>query len=160
MAQVSLAEVPQALAPAFEAGDPEHRAKPQERRNVDYMSEMFCAVRDGRFEELAAFMTPDATLEIAASPGIPYVRHARGAEQVAAAVARNFRSVVEQRSEPLALIAQGDTVMVMARETGRWAEDGRPYEILFSQQYTFTDGKLSTFRSVAADTGEGQPRAV
>ncbi|HEU0016201.1 MAG TPA: nuclear transport factor 2 family protein [Longimicrobium sp.] len=150
MRQVTLAEVPEVLAPAFAEGDPDHASKPQERRNVDCVSEMFCAIREGRFGDLAAFMTPDVTLEISAPDSIPYEPFARGPEQVAAAVARNFAQATEQRPEPLALVAQGDTVMAMARETGRWA-DGRPYHIIFSQQYTFRDGRLSLFRAVAAE---------
>jgi hypothetical protein len=62
--------------------------------------------------------------------------------------------VREQRTEPLSLVSQGDTVMVMARESGRFADDGEPYEVMLAQQFTFGgDGRLVGFRSVVGDLG-------
>jgi ketosteroid isomerase-like protein len=151
MKQVTLPHVPDVLGPAFAQGDPQSEAKVQEQANVERIGQMFHLIARGRFDELRHHLAYDVSLEIAAPPHVPWARHALGPEDVADAIASNFRSVHDQRSEPLALVSQGDTVMVMARETGRWAESGQPYEVMLAQQYTFRDGRLAVFRSVACD---------
>jgi ketosteroid isomerase-like protein len=153
MRQVSLAQVPEVLGPAFEQGDVQSEGKVQERANVELLGRMFHAIAHGRFDELRHLLAYDVVFEIAAPADVPWARRALGPEEVADAIAANFRSLRGQRSEPLALVSQGDTVMVMARETGRWAETGAPYEVMLAQQYTFRDGRLAVFRSVVADTG-------
>jgi ketosteroid isomerase-like protein len=149
MMEVSLDTVPGALGTAFAAGDAATAAKVEEQANIDRLQRMFGVIAAGRFEELPAFLAPDVRLEIVVPHGIPWVCSTAGAEEVAAAVAANFRAVCEQRPEPLALVAQGDTVMVMGRESGRLTDSGEPYRMLLAQQYTFRDGRLAEFRSVA-----------
>ena len=151
MKQVTLPHVSEVLGPAFEQGDPEAASKVQERANVELMGRMFHAIAHGRFDEFRHHLAYDVSYEMAVPAHIPWVRHALGPEDVTAAVAANFRTLREQRSEPLALVSQGDTVMVMARETGRFAESGEPYEVMLAQQYTFREGRLAVFRSVVSD---------
>jgi uncharacterized protein len=150
MKEMSLAEVPQALGPAFEAGDPLAAGRTRERRHVAIMAEIIAAIAAGSYVDLRGYMTPDVTLEIAAPATIPWVRHAAGADEVIAAVTHNFRTVRDQRPTPLALTAQGDTVMVMARESGTWVASGEPYEALLAQQWTFRDEKLACIRGVVS----------
>lgn len=152
MGEMTLAEVPEALGPVFEKGDPLAAGRTQERRYVAIMGQIVGAIAEGNYDELRNHLSPDVTLEIAAPPTIPWVRQATGVDEVVAAVAHNFRTVREQRPTPLALAAQGDTVIVMARERGIWAASGEPYEVLLSQQWTFRGQQLACFRSVAAFT--------
>ena len=156
MRQVTLPHVPEVLGPAFEAGDPQSGDKAQERENVERMGQMFHAIARGRFDELRHLMAYDVAYEIAAPPHVPWVRRALGPEEVADAIAANFRSVRDQRSTPLALVSQGDTVMVMGHETGCFVASGDAYEVMLSQQYTFRDGRLAVFRSVVSDV-DGPP---
>lgn len=151
MKQVSLAEVPGELATAFAAGDPASKARVQEGTNVEILGRMVAAIAGGRFDELRAFLAPEVTFELAGPARLPWVRRAAGADDVIAAIAANFGTVRDQRPEPLALVAQGDDVMVMARETGRWADTGEEYEVLLAQHYSFRGGRLVGFRAVAAD---------
>lgn len=151
MKQVTLPHVPEVLGPAFEEGDPEAASKVQERANVELIGKMFHAIAHGRFDEFRRHLAYDVSYEMAAPEHVPWARHALGPEDVTAAVAANFRSLSDQRSEPLALVSQGDTVMVMARETGRFAATGETYEVMLAQQYTFREGRLAVFRSVVAD---------
>ena len=146
----SLADVPEALVPAFEAGDPLAVGRTRERANVAIMGQIVAAIAAGSYEELRGLLAPDVTLEIAAPATIPWVRHARGIDEVVAAVRHNFGTLRDQRPTPLALAAQGDTVMVMARETGTWTASGEPYEGLVSQQWTFRGDRLACIRSVVA----------
>lgn len=154
MTQLSLAEVSQALEPAFAAGDPEAQAKRQERDNVERIGRMVQCIARGEWDEVREQMAPDVTYEMAVPPRVPWRREARGAGEVTDAIAHNFGTVREQRTQPLSLVSQGDTVMVMARETGCFVDDGEPYEVLLAQQYTFDgDGRLAAFRSVVGEVG-------
>jgi ketosteroid isomerase-like protein len=154
MTQVSLAEIPQALGPVFAAGDEAAEARVQERGNVEQIGRMVYAISQGRYDELREQLAPDVTYEMAAPKRIPWRRGASGADDVAAAIAENFASVCEQRTQPLSLVSQGDTVMVMAREAGRLVDSGARYSILLAQQFTFGgDGRLVGFRAVANDVG-------
>ncbi|HEX2080869.1 MAG TPA: nuclear transport factor 2 family protein [Longimicrobium sp.] len=145
----TLREAAEALGSEFQAGDAESDARPQERRNVERLQRMIRTIAEGRFDELRDQLDPDVEFEIVAPDEVPWVRHARGADEVAAVIEANFGSVDRQQPEPLALVAQGDTVMVMSRETGHWRESGRPYRVLNAQQFTFRDGRLAGYRSVA-----------
>lgn len=151
MTQGSLQDMPPVLDGAFRTGDAASEAKVQERENVELLGRMVYAISQGRFDELRGYLAEDVTYEAAAPPYVPWVRRASGADEVAAAIEHNFGHVCEQRPEPLSLVSQGDTLMVMARETGRWVESGEPYETVLAQQYTFRDGKLAAFRSITAD---------
>ncbi len=148
MGQVPLNEVPRALETAFAGGDPAHPWRVQESAQVELLGRMVQAIAGARFDELRAYLADDVTYEVAVPDALPWIRRAAGVEDVIGAIASNFGTVTEQRTEPLALVSQGDTVMVMARETGRMAETGEPYQALLAQQFTFREGKLAVFRSV------------
>jgi ketosteroid isomerase-like protein len=154
MKQVPLAQIPEMLETAFAAADPANAGKVQERSNVERVAEMIHLIAAGRFDELRELLAPDVTFELAAPARAPWVRRARGVDEVVAAIAKNFGSVRDQLPEPLGLVAQGDTVMVMGRETGRWVDDDEPYEVLLAHQFTFRDGKLAAFHSVSAENRE------
>ena len=151
MRQVTLAEAPEELRTAFAEGDPASAGKEREGTNVELLGRLIAAIAAGRFDELRGILAPDVTFEIAAPPRFPWVRRAAGVDETIAAIAANFGTVRDQRPEPLGLVAQGDDVMVMARETGRWAETGEAYEVLLAQHYSFRDGRLVGFRSVGAE---------
>jgi ketosteroid isomerase-like protein len=154
MTQVSLGEIPQVLGPAFAAGDGAAEAKERERANVERLGQMVHCISQGRFDALREQLAPDVTYEMVAPRRIPWRRAARGADEVAAAIAENFATLCEQRTQPLSLVSQGDTVMVMAREAGRFVDDGAEYEVLIAQQFTFDDeGRLAQFRSVVGEVG-------
>lgn len=148
MGQVPLTEFPRALDAAFAEGDPAHPGRVQEAANVELLGRMVQAIAAGRFDELRAYFADDITYEIALPAAMSWVRQARGVDDVIGALVSNFGAVCDQATEPLALVSQGDTVMMMARETGRMTDTGARYQALFAQQFTFRDGKLAVFRSV------------
>lgn len=146
--QVPLDQVPAAMEAAFADGDPAHTERVQESANVELLGRMIQAVAAGDFHALREHFADEVTYEIAVPAALPFIRHARGAEDVIGAIAFNFGVLKDQRTEPLSLVSQGDTIMMMARETGRMADTGVAYQALLAQQYTFRGGKLAVFRSV------------
>ena len=153
MRQVSLAEVPEMIATDLADAGAKRPATDEERANADVLQRMLHAIATGCFDELRALLAPDVTFELAAPARFPWVRRAAGPDAVTEAVAHNFSTVRDQMPQPLAMIVRDDTVMIMARETGRLAESGEAYEVLLAQQFTFRDGRLALFRSVSADHG-------
>ena len=151
MTEVPLALVAQGFGAAFMAGDPTSAAKEPERQNVDQLARLVHAISAGRFDEFRALLADDVEYELLGPPGSGWPYRVNGADAVAAAVEANFATVADQMPEMLAMTAQGDTVMLMARERGRWRETGAPYQHLLAQQYTFRDGLLSVFRSVVGE---------
>jgi hypothetical protein len=71
---------------------------------------------------------------------------------VVAAIAHNFAAVTGQLPQPLAMLARHDSVMVMARESGRLVGTGEAYEVLLAHLFVFRNGLLTVFRSVSTDT--------
>lgn len=150
MTQGTLDQMPEALGTAFADGDPAHAWRVQESGNVELLGRMMQTIAAGRFDELAGHLADDVTFEMAVPDALGWVCHAYGRDEVARAIETNFGRVREQQPEPLSLVCQGDTLMVMARETGRMAETGEPYRVMLTQQYTFREGKLAAFRAVVA----------
>jgi len=148
MARVDLGQVPEVLVHAFQAEDPRHQEKAREQENLRLLGEMVILINTDRFDELGRYLAPDVTYELVAPASFPWARSAAGPEQVIQALAENFASVTGQRVEPVSLVAQGDQIMLMVRESGRWARRDDGYEVLTAQQYAFRDGLLASFRSV------------
>lgn len=148
MAGVPLDKVSHALGESFAEGDPAHVWRVQETANMELLGQMVQVIAARRFQDLRQHFADDISYEIAVPASLPFVRQASGADDVVAAIAYNFSVLSEQRTEPLAVVCQGDTVMVMARENGRMADTGVPYQALLAQQFTFRGGKLAVFRSV------------
>ena len=60
----------------------------------------------------------------------------------------NFAQVEEQRPETQSVVAQGDTVVVVGREQGRFRPTGRSYDLHWMHQYTFKNGKIVRIREL------------
>ena len=88
-------------------------------------------------------------MEIFGPQELPFAGSWKGREEVLKAIAHNFSLVEEQRPEVETVVAQGDTIVVFARERGRFEATGREYEIRWAQCFTFRDGLVCRFREMA-----------
>jgi len=142
---------------AFRAGDPSVDAKETEHANVRLLQEQYRAIARGDFDAAVALYADDVELEILGPPRNLFVGHWKGRQEVAAALRRNFALVSEQRPEIRALAAQGDTVVLLFRERGRYT-GGLEYDVHCVQWITFRDGKVrkvcELIDSAAAFTAE------
>jgi ketosteroid isomerase-like protein len=130
----------------FEAGDPNAESKPLERANVATIHQLFDAVVAGRFDALLDVLADDVRVELFAPPEFPFVRQAKGKEATRAMITHNFDTVADQRPEILSLTAQGDTLMLVARESGRIRSTNQPYDVHFVYNFQLQDGKLAHIR--------------
>ncbi len=128
---------------AFREGDANVEEKREESGNISLVEQIYRAIAGGDFDSLGDIMAEDVTLEIIGPPSGPFSGKYQGRAQVIETSRRNFSQVEAQRPEILSVIAQGNTVVVVGRESGKFRPTGREYGLHWMHQYTFRDGKLT-----------------
>ncbi len=131
------------LRPAFEAGDSLAVHKEAERGNVVKVEAMYDAIARVDSEALKNLLAEDVVLEMAGPPDSPTAGRWEGRDQALAGAARNYGRLDNQRPELLTLVAQGDTVVIVARERGCVRATGREYDMPWMHVITFRDGLVS-----------------
>jgi ketosteroid isomerase-like protein len=140
----------QSVVDAFHRGDPDVQRKDAERANVMRLAdEMYAAYLRADLDAILAGMTDDVEWQVVGPPAIPFAGSVQGREAVRQLLSKGFETLEEQRPEVLDVIAQGDTVMVLARETGRFKPTGKTYDLHWVQVFTFRGDKLAKFREYA-----------
>ena len=65
-------------------------------------------------------------------------------------VRKNFAMLEDQNPVLLSIVAQGERVVCVVREQGRYAEDDRRYDMHAMQEFVFRDGKLERLLEICA----------
>jgi len=146
--QISVENFIDSLMDAFREGDPDALSKTTEAENVRHLQEQYRAIARGDFGPVVAGLDEDIDMEMIGPSEIPLVGHWRGRERVAEAIQRNFSLLADQQAEILAVVAQGDMVVLFAREQGVFRATGKRYDIHWAQWFTFRDGKIIRFRGL------------
>jgi ketosteroid isomerase-like protein len=134
---------------AFLEGDPDVTTKSMEADNVRCLQRQYQAIVAGDFAAALDLFTDDVELEIVGPPEMPFAGMWRGREAVGAALRRNFSLVADQQPEIHSVTAQGDTVVVVARERGTYVPTGRGYDLHWVQLFQFRDGRMARVREFA-----------
>ncbi len=129
------------LQDAFREGDRNAAGKTLEAENVRVIEEVFHAIARKDFDALGGLLADGVTFEIVGSGG-PMAARAEGRERVVEAARGNFAQIEDQRPEVLSVVAQGDTVVVVGKERGRFRATGREYEVHWMHQYRLEGGKV------------------
>lgn len=137
-----------AIHPAFLADDPAAEQKHREKENVQTLFAMYRALIKGDVEAFAAQFADSTEMEILGPLALPIVGKWKGKKEVLGAIAKNFSYITLQVPELLSLTAQGDVVVLVARERGMVKATGKAYETHFIQKFTFVDGKLAGFHQI------------
>lgn len=122
--------------------------KQAEARNVEVVRKQYLAIANGDYAAFGELLTHDVDFEIVGPAEVPIVGGYRGRERVTQKVRENFDLLDTQNPEVQAVVAQGETVVVHGRESGRVKKTGRTYDIHWVQIFTFRDGKVARFREV------------
>jgi len=133
---------------AFHLIDPEAASRPVESGNVRRLLEMYEAVGRSDFVGVVERMTDDVVMTITGTPGHPFNGRWVGRAAVLEAMGRNFAMVDEQEVQIVSVVAQGETVIVIARERGRYRPSGEPYEGEWAQVFGFRGGRLEALREI------------
>ena len=120
------------------------------RQHLNSISDQLDAIARSDFATVFRHAHDDVTLEMFAPPELPFVRHARGLNDLHAAIKHNFEAVDDQRPQIREVFAEGDTVILFGTERGNVRATAAPYHVEFVQRFTFRDGRLATLRIVAA----------
>ena len=139
------------LENAFHEGDPHATHKTAEKGNVKFLQEQYRALVRGDVAAFAAALADDVELDVIGGPDLPFAGRWKGRDEVLKAIARNFSLLEDQQPEVESVVAQGDTVVVFARERGRFKATGREYDIRWAQWFVFRDGQLFRMRELAEE---------
>jgi uncharacterized protein len=134
------------LPHAFADGDADAAGRKREAENVRRVQEQYRALARGDFAAFREFLADNIDMEIVGPSSVPFVGRWRGRDAVVAALRQNFSWVEDQRPEIQSVVAQGERVVVIARERGRYRPTGRAYDLHWVQIFTFRDGRLARFR--------------
>jgi uncharacterized protein len=137
------------LLSAFD-GDETVADKAVESENVRRLQEFYRALARGDLAAAVSVMAPDVELEIRAPSELGFVCSGRGAAQILAAMKENFAKVEDQQPELVAVVAQGNEVVVIARETGRHRASGKAYDLRWAHHYQFRDGQIARLLELVA----------
>jgi len=129
------------LHAGFLKGDDDAASKQAEAQHVRLLQQMYQVIGQGEWQKFAELLHDDIEFQIDCPPSLPMRGRWRGKTQVAEAVQRNFGMLEQQVPEIEAVVAQGDTVVVVGREQGNM-RGGGSYSLRWMQMHTFRDGKL------------------
>ena len=137
---------------AFRHADPLVAHHALEETRVRAVQRMLTALGRGDLDAFLAETHADVALDIHAPSEFPWTLTARGREELRALVEHNFNTVVEQAPEVLNVVAQGDLLVLVARERGRLRGSGAGYDVHFMYEFTFRDDRISHIRELVAPT--------
>jgi uncharacterized protein len=133
---------------AFHEGDDNVANKLEEAANVRRVEEVFRLIARKDFKALDGILADEVTLEIVGSPDTPMAGLTQGRQQVIETLENNFDQVEEQQPEIQSVVAQGNTVVVIGRDRGRFRPTGRTYDLHWMHQYTFEGDKIIRMREL------------
>ncbi|HEX8141442.1 MAG TPA: nuclear transport factor 2 family protein [Pyrinomonadaceae bacterium] len=133
---------------AFHEGDENVTHKLEETENVRCVEEVLRIIARKDFDALNDILADDVTFEIIGTSATPLAGITKGRQQVIETARNNFAQVEEQRPEIQSVVAQGNTVVVIGREQGRFRPTGRSYDLHWMYQYTFKDRKVISIREL------------
>ena len=138
-------------------GDPGATGKAAENHRVALLQNVFRAIAGGDLGAFREAMTPDAEMEILGHPCLPMCGRWVGRDEVLAAAAANFALLENQMPEIDSVVAQGDMVVIFARETGRFKPTGKDYSLRYVQLFVFDGDRISRMREYLDLTGALEP---
>jgi ketosteroid isomerase-like protein len=127
----------------FEFGDPDIATKTLEQSNLASLMQVYQTIVSADLAGYFNSLTEDVTLEIVGPKELGFTGHWEGRDAVLQATLQNFGKLEEIAPEVTSVVAQGDTVIVIAKESGRIRETEQSYVVHWVQQFTFREGKLA-----------------
>jgi ketosteroid isomerase-like protein len=152
MVRKGLSDCAETYERAFAEGDPAAGRKSLEMSNVAAVKALVEAVACDDYHFFSSIVSDSVSLRILAPPDVPFIRNAEGAPAFLDTVRRNFAMVEDQKPVILSMVAQGETVVCIVREQGRYTEDGRGYDLHAMQEFVFRNGKLDRIFEICAQS--------
>jgi ketosteroid isomerase-like protein len=126
----------------FREEDPDVLIKHREEDHVRLIEKLFRHIAQGNLTGVNELLADDVEFELAGACDSPFIKNARGREAVLQALQHNFGQLDNQQPELLAIVAQGNMVMILGREQGKIRSTGRTYDLHWTHWFTLRDGKV------------------
>lgn len=133
---------------AFRDGDPEVDRKKSEARRVGFVQEIYRNLALGNPESAFDHLDAEVDLEITGPDTFPFRGRWHGRADVGEALRKNFGMIEDQQPQVHAVVAQGDTVVVIARERGKLPSQRHFYDFQWVQLFTFRDDRVVWIREI------------
>jgi len=130
----------------FAQRDANAAAKSVEAAHVACLQTIFTALAHGDFDAAFSHLTPDTTYVIYAGGRIPFQMAGQGRAVVQEGMRTNFGAVAFERIDIDTLVAQGDVVVIVARQRGRWRESGVAFDERVMLEYVFAGDLVASYR--------------
>lgn len=98
------------------------------------------------FATAFALLADEVSYALCGGGATPFQLDGDGRAAVEAGILANFGAVDFEAVEIETLVAQGDKIVAIERERGHWRASGLPFDQRMLLEYTFTQGKLRTYR--------------
>lgn len=149
MSSDGIARFSSTLGGAFRSDDPLLTSRMLERENMAALERVYQCLAAGDYDAIGGTLADDVELEIIGPAVVPFIGKWTGISNVLQAIRNNFSYVKNQRPEIVNLTAQGNSIVVVAREQGEAVQTGKSYDIHWVQIFTFRHGKLCRIHEVA-----------
>jgi len=140
----------ESLHEGFRQGDSRVHEKEQEEANVRLLQDVALAIGRDDLAAVGELFSDDIQLEIRSPRELPFIRSASGKEGVLTAIRHNFGEVRDQRPTIEAVVAQGNTVVVLSREEGIIRASGERYDVHVMHRYVCRGGKVTLVQELIA----------
>lgn len=146
MVNTGLASFVRQMEDAFRRHDRAAAAKADEHVNVACLQAFFAALARDDFDAAFALLGNDIEYSVFAAGPIPLQMSGRGRLEVQTGIRNNFSALTFDSVDVDTLVAQGDVIVVIARQIGRWLASEVPFDERVVLRYGFRDGKLISYR--------------
>ena len=143
MSEPKFASYINSLETLFRSGDGKADEKPAEAANIRLIQTLITAIGRNDLAAVADLLTDDVRLEIDGGNNLFPIRTAQGCGPMLEAIKQNFGAVQNQQSNIQAVVAQGDTVIVLMGEAGEVVATGAPYRLKGMQRFLMREGKVA-----------------
>lgn len=136
----------------FRSGDSRANEKLEEAANVWLIQNLVTAIGHDDLTAAGDMLSEDVRFEILGADEFPFVRSAKGRAQMLEAIRWNFGLLQDQRPNVEAVIAQGDTVIVMLKEEGKVRATGKGYTVKGIQRFIIRENKVELVEELFLQT--------
>jgi ketosteroid isomerase-like protein len=132
----------------FRADDPVVDAKAYESARFRALQDHYRALLNGDIDRFVSYLSEDVEFEIVGPAFVPFLGKWHGKNDVVRAILNGFSMVEQQDPRVLSIVAQGNQIVIVARETGRFRNTGIAYDVHWVQWFSFRDGKIANVREL------------
>ncbi|MBX7173241.1 MAG: nuclear transport factor 2 family protein [Pyrinomonadaceae bacterium] len=133
---------------AFEKGDTNFSSKILEQENVSVLQRLYGALIRADLESFANQLSPEAEMKLYCPEKFKFIKRAIGRDEITKATVYNFSQVKEQETNLLSLVAQGNSIVVIGQEKGKFYETDESYDVQFVQRFTISNGMVKQIHQI------------